>query len=131
MKPHHFVLQNGLDARLYTSECMEPQANRLIKVIVDRARIRWGSTIKNCYLVEVKLQHEKAYLVYLWTSEKQLTTPGEVIFDLECNLVSEVNRVNFVVYHKTLYAAYEDMAAKIKSALLNGVPVEINALLQD
>ena len=131
MKPLHFVLQNGLDACLYTSECTTPQANRLIKVLVDRARIRWSSTIKNCYLIEVKLQHEKAYLVYLWTSEKPLTTPEEVIFDLKCNLVSEVNRVNFVAYHKTLYAAYEDMATQIKCALLNGVPVEINALLQD
>jgi hypothetical protein len=136
MKPIHFVLQNGLGACLYTHECTETQATRLIKTLVGQAprfysrKHPWGLAIKSCYLVEVKLQQEKAYLVYLW-SRKPSATPKQVVSDLTLNLVSEVNRVSYVAYHKKLYAACEDFAPKIKDALLNGVPVEINALLQD
>ena len=140
-----FKLQNGLDACLYTSECAEPRISDLIQKIIDqttrftRTKRPYGITVKNCYLIEIKLQHEEVYLVHLWKDRQRRTSwfdnwqpsANEIIAGLTSNLPRTVRNTSFVAYDGTLYAAYEMIAYRIKDAVVNGTPVGITALLGD
>jgi hypothetical protein len=141
----HFKLQNGLDACLYTAEAAETRITRLIETFVNQTtrytqtKRPYGITINTCYLIEIKLQYEEVYLIYIWKDRQRRTSwflnwqpsVNEIISSLTNNLRREIRNIQYVAYGETLYALYQRVAYKIKDAVVNGTPVGITALLED
>jgi hypothetical protein len=131
-----FTLPNGLRATLYTNRYTKKRmvrlAEKLISQLIHGKEYSFQKPIgvKNYYLIEIAVQHEKVYLVYLWAVETPSTTPEDTIAALTKSFEEEVKGAYFWFYRNTLHNTYEIAGRNLKNAVLKGVKPSISALLE-